>query len=302
LKDIEESDRVSLGGAEPKPTLIRRLTLLLDRSRALRGRLEAARSRSRALDVSFEVIERDSDIGGGILGGALAYRLFVFFLPLAFLLVAALGLLSRWFDVSPQEVGKGVGVVSLVTKEVAASSRSGAGWWVALVAAVALVYVTTVLHRAVAIVHALAWQRSAAAAKTERSLGVFVLGLVAQLVVTAGSGPLRPPTGLVNIVVLVAYPLGIGAIWLGMSLRLPHGAAGWRDLLPGAALYGIGLLLIHIFNVYILDRLHESRSSTYGALGAAAAILLGFYFIGRLIVGTAVLNATLYERRTGRRG
>jgi membrane protein len=301
LKDIEESDRVSLGGAEPKPTLIRRLTLLLDRSRALRGRLEAARSRSRALDVSFEVIERDSDIGGGILGGALAYRLFVFFLPLAFLLVAALGLLSRWFDVSPQEVGKGVGVVSLVTKEVAASSRSGAGWWVALVAAVALVYVTTVLHRAVAIVHALAWQRSASAAKTERSLGVFVLGVVAQLVLTAGSGPLRPPTGLVNIVVLVAYPLGIGAIWLGMSLRLPHGAAGWRDLLPGAALYGVGLLLIHIFNVYVLDRLHESRSSTYGALGAAAAILLGFYFIGRLIVGTAVLNATLYERRTGRR-
>jgi len=302
LKDIEESDRVSLGGAEPKPTLIRRLTLLLDRSRALRGRLEAARSRSRALDVSFEVIERDSDIGGGILGGALAYRLFVFFLPLAFLLVAALGLLSRWFDVSPQEVGKGVGVVSLVTKEVAASSRSGAGWWVALVAAVALVYVTTVLHRAVAIVHALAWQRSASAAKTERSLGVFVLGVVAQLVLTAGSGPLRPPTGLVNIVVLIAYPLGIGVIWLGMSLRLPHGDAGWRDLLPGAALYGIGLLLIHIFNVYVLDRLHESRSSTYGALGAAAAILLGFYFIGRLIVGTAVLNATLYERRTGRRG
>lgn len=302
MKDIEESDRVSLGGAEPKPTLIRRLTLLLDRSRALRGRLEAARSRSRALDVSFEVIERDSDIGGGILGGALAYRLFVFFLPLAFLLVAALGLLSRWFDVSPQEVGKGVGVVSLVTKEVAASSRSGAGWWVALVAAVALVYVTTVLHRAVAIVHALAWQRSASAAKTERSLGVFVLGVVAQLVLTAGSGPLRPPTGLVNIVVLIAYPLGIGVIWLGMSLRLPHGDAGWRDLLPGAALYGIGLLLIHIFNVYVLDRLHESRSSTYGALGAAAAILLGFYFIGRLIVGTAVLNATLYERRTGRRG
>jgi uncharacterized BrkB/YihY/UPF0761 family membrane protein len=302
LKEIDESDRVSLGGAEPKPTLIRRVTLLLGRSRALRARLETARSHSRALDVSLEVIERDSDIGGGILGGALAYRLFVFFLPLAFLLVAALGLLSRWFDVSPDEIGKDVGVVSLVTREVAASSRSGAGWWVAIVAAVALAYVTTVLHRAVAIVHALAWQRSAAAAKTERSLGVFVLGLVAQLVLTAVKGPLRPPTGLENILVLVAYPLGIGAIWLGMSLRLPHGAATWRDLLPGAALYGLGLLLIHIFNVYVLDRLHESRTSTYGTLGAAAAVLLGFYFIGRLIVGTAVLNATLFERRIHRRG
>ena len=224
MKRIEESDRVSLGGAQPKPTLIRRLTLLLGRSQALRGRLEAARSRSPLLDVSLEVIERDSDIGGGLLAGALAYRLFVFFLPLAFLLVAALGLFSRWFDVSPHEIGRDVGVVSLVTKEIAASSRSETGWWVALVAAGALAYVATVLHRAVAIVHALAWQRSAAAAKTERSLGVFALGLAAQLVLTAAKGPLRPPIGLENVLVLVAYPSGIGAIWLVMSLRLPHGA------------------------------------------------------------------------------
>ena len=221
MKESEEADRVSLEGAQPKPTLLRRLTLLLDRSRALRGRLEAARSRSRLLDVSFDVIERDSDIGGGILAGALAYRLFVFFLPLAFLLVSALGLLSRWFDVSPQEIGRDVGVVSLVTKEVAASSRSGTGWWVALVAAVALAYVTAVLHRAVAIVHALAWQRSAAAAKTERSLGVFVLGLAGQLVLTAGTGPLHPPTGFENILVLVAYPLAIGAIWLSRYAAAP---------------------------------------------------------------------------------
>jgi uncharacterized BrkB/YihY/UPF0761 family membrane protein len=302
MKEIEEADPVSLDGAQPKPTLIRRLTLLLGRSRAVRARLEAARSRSRVLDVSFEVIERDSDIGGGILAGALAYRLFLFFLPLAFLIVAALGLASRWFDVSPQSLGRDVGVVSLVTKEVAASSRSGSSWWVAIVAAVALVYVTNVLYRAIAIVHALAWQRSAAAAKGERSLGLFVLCLGAQLALTAGTGPLRAPTGVVNILVLVAYPLGIGAIWLVLSHRLPHGAAAWTDLLPGAALYGVGLLLVHIFNVYILDRLHESRTSTYGTLGAAAAVLLGFYFIGRLIVGTAVLNATLFERRTGERG
>ena len=306
MKEIDESDRVSLEGVEPKPTLIRRLTLLLGRSRALRARVEAARSHSRVLDTSFEVIERDSDIGGGILAGALAYRLFLFFLPLAFLLVAALGLASRWFDVSPQEIGKDIGVVGLVTKQVAASSRSGTGWWVALVAVVALAYVTRVLYRAIAIVHALAWQRSAAAAKSGHSYGhsyrVFVLCLGAQLLLTAGKGPLRPPTGLVNILVLIAYPLGIGAIWLVMSLRLPHSSAGWRDLFPGAALYGVGLLLIHVFNVYVLERLHESRSSTYGALGEAAAVLLGFYFIGRLIVATAVLNATLFDRRTRRHG
>jgi membrane protein len=300
MKDIEEADRVPLGTA--KPTLLRRLTLALDRRPAMHAWLDSARSRSRALDTGLQVIERDSDIGGGILAGALAYRLFLFFLPLAFLLVAALGLASRWFDVSPTEIGRDVGVVSLVTKEVATSAKSGSGWWVSLVALVALAYVTRVLYRAVAIVHALAWQRSAAAAKTTRSLGVFALGIAAQLALTAATGPLRPPDGVANILLLVAYLVGIAAIWLVVAMRLPHGAADWPDLLPGAALYAVGLLLIHVFNVYVLERLHESRSSTYGTLGAAAAVLLGLFFIGRLVVASAVLNATLFERRSAGRG
>ena len=299
MKEIEEADRAPLGTV--RPTLVRRLTLALDRRRAVHARLESARSRSRLLDVGFQVIERDSDIGGGILAGALAYRLFLFFLPLAFLLVAALGLASRWFDVSPTEIGRDVGVVSLVTKEVATSAKSGSGWWVSIVAAVVLAYVTRVLYRAVAIVHALAWQRSAAAAKTTRGLGVFALGVAAQLALTAGTGPLRPPDGLVNILVLAGYLGGIAAIWLVLAMRLPHGSAEWHDLLPGAALYAVGLLLVHVFNVYLLERLHESRSSTYGTLGEAAAVLLGLFFIGRLIVVSAVVNATLFERRRTRR-
>ena len=37
-------------------------------------------------------------------------------------------------------------------------------------------------------------------------------------------------------------------------------------------------------------------SELYGALGAAASVLLWLYLIGRLVVGSAVLNATLWER------
>jgi uncharacterized BrkB/YihY/UPF0761 family membrane protein len=41
----------------------------------------------------------------------------------------------------------------------------------------------------------------------------------------------------------------------------------------------------------------ESASELYGALGAASAVLLWLYLIGRLVVASAVLNATLWERR-----
>ena len=41
-----------------------------------------------------------------------------------------------------------------------------------------------------------------------------------------------------------------------------------------------------------------SKQGTYGALGIAAALLLGLFLISRLMVGAAVVNATLWERKT----
>lgn len=55
---------------------------------------------------------------------------------------------------------------------------------------------------------------------------------------------------------------------------------------------------MEIFNVLILGELLKSKSSTYGALGIASAVLLGFFFMGRVMVGAAVVNATLYERNS----
>ena len=61
--------------------LLRRFTAWVERAHALRRWVKALRKRSAAVDASFEAIERDSDIGGAMLAGALSYRLFVFALP-----------------------------------------------------------------------------------------------------------------------------------------------------------------------------------------------------------------------------
>jgi hypothetical protein len=68
--------------------------------------------------------------------------------------------------------------------------------------------------------------------------------------------------------------------------------------LPGSLFYAIGFTGVLLFNILILGNLIQSKTSTYGALGTAATLLLAF-FVGRVIVGAAVLNATLYQRRTG---
>jgi uncharacterized BrkB/YihY/UPF0761 family membrane protein len=171
--------------------------------------------------------------------------------------------------------------------------------WVALTSFLVLAYVTRVLLRALAIVHALAWERSAAGVTvSRRAFGVFSAAIVGQLALVAGVGAVRERTPAGGIAVLAVSVLGVAGLWLAVSLVLPRSTARWRDLVPGALLYGVGILGVQAFSVYLFGRLLESKSSTYGTLGAAAAILFALFLMGRVMVGAAVLNATLYERRS----
>ena len=73
-------------------TLAGRTLAAAERVRILREQIEEARARHRSVDIGLATVERDSEIGGSLLAGALAYRLFVFLLPFAVFLVVGLGL------------------------------------------------------------------------------------------------------------------------------------------------------------------------------------------------------------------
>jgi uncharacterized BrkB/YihY/UPF0761 family membrane protein len=284
----------------PRRTLLGRLALWVEQARALRGWIEQARKRSAALDATFETIERDSHLGGGMLAGALSYRLFVFVLPLAFFIVSGLGLLASVLGIEPHVISNSVGLAGVVTKQVASTSRGASSWWVALSSFFVLLYATRVLLRAVAIVHSLAWERSAASVKvSSHSFGVFGAALIGQLALVAGVGAVNHQTAIGGIVALVVFVLALAGLWLIVSLEVPHANARWTDLIPGSLFYAIGFTGVLLFNILILGNLIQSKTSTYGALGTAATLLLAFFFVGRVIVGAAVLNATLYERRSG---
>ena len=291
-------ERTAAPFAPEEPTLLVRLARALPRPDVWRARLDRARDRVPAIDVAVETVEHDAEIGGGILAGALAYRLFLFFLPLAFILVALLGLVADGFGSTPRTIGRDVGLVGLVTKEVASTAEGRSSVWVLLASLVVLAYATRVLYRAVAIVHALAWEHSATRAKAgSRSFRLFGLALAAELALALALGAARSHSTTDGIVGVVAFLVLTSVNWLCISLLLPHSTAKWQELVPGAVLFGVGLLVVNTFNLYILGALHSARTNTYGTLGAAAAILLSLLLIGRVIVGSAVLNATLFERR-----
>jgi membrane protein len=100
--------------------------------------------------------------------------------------------------------------------------------------------------------------------------------------------------GVVASLIVVAPYAGI---WLLVSLRLPHRGVPWRELIPGAVLFAVGADLIQIGAAYVLGPMALSKQGTYGALGIAAALLLGLFLLGRAIVAAAELNATLAERQ-----
>ena len=280
----------------PRQTLLHRLTSWAGRARALGRDIEKARRRSATLDAAFETIERDSEIGGGMLAGALSYRLFVYALPFAFFVVSALGLLAKAFGTDPNALSDSVGLAGVIARQVASASENST-LWITLTAFLILVYATRALFQAVAIVHALAWDRSAASIKVgARSVGFFGAAVICQVGLVTAIGAISRQSGFAGALAVVPCALALASLWLLVSLRVAHADARWTRLLPGSFFYAVGVILVVLFNTLVLEQLLEAKSSTYGALGIAATLLLGFFLIGRVMVGAAVLNATLYDR------
>ena len=265
----------------------------------LEGRAQDERQRHRSVDVAFEMFDRDVEAGGGIIAGALAYRFFIWLLPLALVSVAGLGIASDVASESPQETARTLGISGFVSRSIATSAEGPARWYALLVGIPILVYATASLLRGLITAHRLLWQDVRGAAPKPTLVATFrlLVLLLGFSVVTALSGAIRAWAPVPGILVTALAILPYAGLWLLISLRLPHRGVEWRALVPGALAVGLGLELLHAFTAYVLEPYAVAKQGTYGVLGAAAALLLGLFILCRLVVVGAVLNATLWERR-----
>jgi membrane protein len=286
---------------EVEPTVAGRVARWLEQARILRTQIEAARARHSSVDVSFEIVERDAEIGGGLLAGALAYRLFVLLLPTALLLVSGLGLYAGTVDKSPAKVAEEAGLHGLIASEVASAASGRARWVVFLLMIPVALYATVSLYRSIAKVHKIVWHGTGRGVRvTRRGVGLFAGALVLQFAAVETVGWIRRGDQFGGLTALLVYLVLVGGAWLVVSMQLPHRDARWPALVPGAMLFGAGLLFVNVFNVYVTTRLVEGRANTYGTLGVAAALLFSLVLVGRLMIVSAELNAALDERRARR--
>ncbi len=81
-----------------------------------------------------------------------------------------------------------------------------------------------------------------------------------------------------------------------MTLALPRPTRDPGALVPGAAVFAFALTLVQWFMHYYLPFRIEASSQTMGSLSVTVASLGYLFVIGRLMAGTVVLNAVVYEQ------
>src|SRR5262245_42694746 len=161
------------------------------------------------------MVDRDGEIGGGIIAGALAYRLFIWLLPLALVAVAGLGLAADAAHESPEEAAADAGLSGLISTSIQSAAESPKRWYALLIGIPILVYVTRSVLRALIGAHRLVWsQPRAETAKPTLTATLRLLGLLLLLPVASGlASALRANSPGVGILGTAFTVLPYAGIW-----------------------------------------------------------------------------------------
>lgn len=291
---IPESTPESLD-AKPKG----RLATLLDSVRTRASETaENLSKRSAIFDGLYRMWKHDGEVGGGLMAGALAFRLFLFLVPYVLFVFTALGTASKVAATSPTEMAKKAGIAGVLATGVVNTNSltTNQKLVIMLVAGYAMVMAARSVVSTIVASMCLVWQVPRIRIKKFRPSLLFIIFISIVSWLTTELGYLRaslPAPGIALTVAWLAVPL-LAGWWL--AAKLPHGNAPTWALLPGAVVFAIGLQLMHVFTVVYVAGSVTSKSETYGIVGISLATLLWCYVAGRLAIGTGVINAALWRR------
>jgi uncharacterized BrkB/YihY/UPF0761 family membrane protein len=263
--------------------------------------LDHLRAEHELVEAALEAGDLDRRRAGSLLAGGLAFRVFLWLLPAALLCAGGVGLFQPSGSAQPDHVARTLGLgASVATIIRQATKQSDKGTAVLLALGIVLtLYMSTSLVRALRIAHVLAWDEPfGRRPHLLRDGALLSAALLSLLVVETGIAYLRHRVGVGASLLLGLVPVVIGGgLWVGVSLLLPHAEAPWRALVPGAALFAVGIAVLHFATVYYFAAKLSRAPALYGSLGTAATLLLWLFLSCRIVVAAAFLNATLWRRR-----
>jgi uncharacterized BrkB/YihY/UPF0761 family membrane protein len=291
--------------AEGKRSLRARGTDAIQKAKArgeeLLTKAEARRPGSAIIDVAFRSYEQDTTVAGALLAGAVAFRVFLFVVPLVFFIVAAAGFVAEALGRSAPDLLDEAGVTGLLAGTI--TDLGNQSLWTRLtilgVSGYALLSGTRSLIKVLAIVHQLVWLLPRTRPRNQAKLvGGTILVVLVSIVLVQLLSALENfsfPAWVVGTVLFMAVPAGV---WLFASWKVfshPEGMS-WQDFLPGAIVVGVGVEALHVFTVVWISRSFASKSQAFGAIGGSLSILLWSYVMGRIMAAAPVVNAAAWRR------
>jgi uncharacterized BrkB/YihY/UPF0761 family membrane protein len=276
---------------------------LRERAERTKAGIESRREDSASIATVFEAVERDAQSGGGVLAAAVAFRLFMFLVPYAFVIVTGFGLASTAAGQNPGDAARSAGIGGLFATAISSTSTpSLANRLIALaVGGFALALTARSLVGVLWVVHRLIWRVQPTRKPTPWAplilVGfVTVLFGMADLFAWIGSQSL----GLRIVAFFLTMLLSAGA-WFLASWLFPRDDCALWALLPGALIVGVGIGVLQILTITYVVHVVTRKSALYGAIGIALALLLWTYFAGRLLTASIAANASLWKHRMGER-
>ncbi len=267
-------------------------------------RLRSLADRWPWLAVALAVQQRFSEVNGGSLAAAVTLSAFLALFPLVLVAIAIAGLFaSNTSDLSGEVIdllglSRSDTAAEALTTALATAERSRRA--ASVIGLVGLVWSALGLVGALEYAYDSVWQVTGRGLKDKVFALAWVAGaavlFVSSFAVTAVLNFL--PAFVTPLNLLVGLGLNIGLFWW-TSKVLCNREVGWRPLLPGAVLAGVGLEVLKVVGSIVVPRAVASSSALYGSIGVVFAILAWLLFFGRLVVYSAALNVVLWERRHG---
>jgi uncharacterized BrkB/YihY/UPF0761 family membrane protein len=248
------------------------------------------------LDVGLRIYERDRDSAGTVVGSALAFRLFLFFVPLLLFLVGLLGFVATFID----DVDAGdAGISGSLARQIntALAQPSSTRWIATLAGLLGMMWAGRALSKGMVSASCLAWRLPVRPKASVRVIGAVVglmagIGLASTVIARIRNELGLAVAGVSFIIAFAAYALA----WVVLTMLLPRATNDPGALLPGAVVIGGTLVGMQAVSQLYLPDQFSRASELYGTIGTTIVTLGWFFILGRAIVLSLAINAVIYER------
>ena len=235
------------------------------------------------VDFGMRIYHRDRQITGTVVGSAIAFRLFLFFVPLLLFLVGIAGFVSHVVDADDFNEDAGLSGSLAAQIDTALSQPTQTRWLAVLVGLFGVATRRLLAEQGDGRGRApLGWQLPDRPKASPKLVGAFV-GLIAGVgLVALVINRIRAELGLgvASISFLAAFVIYLVA-WLIVLMVLPRATKDPGALLPGAAIVALTMTGMQAISQLCIPGRLSRASALYGTFGATIVTLGWFFILGR---------------------